>query len=199
MPGAGKTILTSIVIDTLETLYLLDDKDIGIAYVYCNFRRQDEQTARELLASLLKQLLQSLSTLPETAKSLYNKHNTRDSRPSLEEISNTLPSVIKLYSRVFILIDAIDECRESDGSQTRFLQEVFELQRKSKFNIFATSRPIPGIVDQFKDSISLEIRATDEDVRMFLHSQMTQLPGFLCRQNLQEEVINEIVRSVKGM
>ncbi|KAI6752508.1 hypothetical protein HG530_013877 [Fusarium avenaceum] len=28
---------------------------------------------------------------------------------------------------------------------------------------------------------------------------MTQLPGFLCRQDLQEEVINEIVRSVKGM
>ncbi|KAH6951342.1 hypothetical protein DER45DRAFT_576233 [Fusarium avenaceum] len=199
MPGAGKTILTSIVIDTLETLYLLDDKDIGTAYVYCNFRRQDEQTARELLASLLKQLLQSLSTLPETAKSLYNKHNTKDSRPSLEEISNTLPSVIKLYSRVFILIDAIDECRKSDGSQARFLQEVFELQKKSKFNIFATSRPIPDIVDQFKDSVSLEIRATDEDVRMFLRSQMTQLPGFLCRQDLQEEVINEIVRSVKGM
>lgn len=55
IPGAGKTILTAIVIDDLTTQFS-NDPTIGIAYVYFNFRRQNEQKAEDLLASLLKQL-----------------------------------------------------------------------------------------------------------------------------------------------
>ena len=57
IPGAGKTILTSIVVDDLTTRFS-NDPSVGIAYVYCNFRRRDEQKAEELFASLLKQLMQ---------------------------------------------------------------------------------------------------------------------------------------------
>jgi hypothetical protein len=39
-------------------------KSIGIAYIYCNFRRQDEQKIDDLLASLLKQLAESQPSLP---------------------------------------------------------------------------------------------------------------------------------------
>jgi hypothetical protein len=56
IPGAGKTILTSIVVDDLMTRFQ-NDLTIGIAYIYCNFRRKDEQKINDLLASLLKQLL----------------------------------------------------------------------------------------------------------------------------------------------
>jgi Cdc6-like AAA superfamily ATPase len=153
IPGAGKTILTSIVVDNLETLSV-DNRTVGIAYVYCNFRRQDEQTAKELLESLVKQLLQGLSDFPENVKSFHEKHRKNKSRPSLEEISSTLLSITKLYSRVFILIDALDECRTSDGSRTRLLEEVFGLQAQSGINIFATSRLIPNITSRFEDSIS---------------------------------------------
>lgn len=55
IPGAGKTTLTSTVADYLVTMFR-DDNTVGIAYFYCNFRRQDEQTAKDLLALLLKQL-----------------------------------------------------------------------------------------------------------------------------------------------
>lgn len=199
IPGAGKTILTSIVIDKLETLFA-NDTTVGIAYLYCNFRRQDEQTVNELMAVLLKQLLQCLSNCPESIKSLYEKHIQKESRPSLEEILSALKSVIKLYSRVFILIDALDECRASDGSRTRFLEKVLELQVLCGINVFATSRPLPDVTNLFQDSILLEIRATDNDVRKFLRSHISRLPGFiLSRPELQEDVIDGIVRSVKGM
>src|SRR5437016_1822632 len=48
IPGAGKTILTSIVVDELTTRFG-NDKSIGVAYIYCNFRRQDEQKIGDLL------------------------------------------------------------------------------------------------------------------------------------------------------
>jgi hypothetical protein len=53
IPGAGKTILTSIIVDELTTQFS-NDPTIGIAYIYCNFRRQEKQKIDDLLASLLK-------------------------------------------------------------------------------------------------------------------------------------------------
>ena len=47
IPGAGKTILTSIVINELTTLLGIDEH-IGIAYLYCNFKSQDQQNAESL-------------------------------------------------------------------------------------------------------------------------------------------------------
>ncbi|KAF4341757.1 purine and uridine phosphorylase [Fusarium beomiforme] len=198
-PGAGKTILTSIVVESLET-YFLDDKDIGVAYIYCNFRRQDEQTAKDLLASLLKQLGQSLLQFPPCLESLYKKHKDKRSLPSLEEISDALFHITKLYSKAFILIDALDECRTSDGSRVKFLAEVFNLQAKSSINLFATSRPIPDITYEFQSSILLKVSATEEDVTAFLRSHMSRLPAFVrYRSELQAEVLNGIVHSVQGM
>jgi DNA replication protein DnaC len=53
IPGSGKTILTSIIVGELITRFR-NDKSVGIAYIYCNFRRKDEQKINDLLASLLK-------------------------------------------------------------------------------------------------------------------------------------------------
>ncbi|KAH6997888.1 hypothetical protein BKA56DRAFT_607474 [Ilyonectria sp. MPI-CAGE-AT-0026] len=199
IPGAGKTILTSIVVDNLETLFG-DDGNVGIAYIYCKFRRQEEQTANELLASLLKQLVQSPRTFPESVKSLYNKHKDKQSRPSLEEISSTLQLVTKLYSRILVLIDALDECRASDGSRQRFLAEVFELQTKSEMNIFATSRPLPEITEIFNGTLSLDIHATQKDVRKYLEGHMVELRPFIQGdQQLQEDIKAGISEVVGGM
>jgi len=78
IPGAGKTILTTIVIDKLTCFG--NDERISVAYVYCNFRRQGEQKVDQLLASLLKQLVQGRYPLPGSATSLHGKHqrNERD-------------------------------------------------------------------------------------------------------------------------
>jgi hypothetical protein len=66
------------------------DANISIVYLYYNFRRQDEQKAKELLTSLLKQLAQGLSSLLESVKSLYNSYKDKRTRPTVNEISATL-------------------------------------------------------------------------------------------------------------
>jgi hypothetical protein len=199
IPGAGKTILTSIAVDDLYNRFQ-NDATIGIAYLYCNFRRQDEQTANDLLASLLKQLAQGQSSLLESVKDLYEQSKAKRTRPSFDEISKILQSVAAVYSRVFIIVDALDECQVSDECRTRFLTELFNLQAKSGSNIFATSRFIPEITEKFKGSMSLEIRASDEDVRKYLDGHMSQLPEFVVRNpDLQEDIKIGVVKAVDGM
>ncbi|RYC65108.1 hypothetical protein CHU98_g1079 [Xylaria longipes] len=79
IPGAGKTILTSIIVDNLHTPFE-NNPNVGIAYLYCNFRRADDQKAEDLLASVLKQLAQKRNPLPDTVISLYN-HYKKGGKP----------------------------------------------------------------------------------------------------------------------
>ncbi|KFY18128.1 hypothetical protein V492_00128 [Pseudogymnoascus sp. VKM F-4246] len=199
IPGAGKTILTSIMVDYLYANFP-KDTNIGIAYLYCNYRRQDEQTAEGLLASLLRQIAQGLYPLPESVKSLYDSHNEKRTRPTFNELSSALQSVAALYSRCFIVVDALDECQASDGCRTRLLTEIFALQKKFGANIFSTSRSIPEISEHFKNNLRLEIRASDHDVRRYLDGHMSQLPKCVQRSSeLQSEIKTEIVKAVNGM
>lgn len=199
IPGAGKTILSAIVVDHLTTRSQ-NDSNIGIAYIYCNFRRQEEQKIDNLLASLLKQLAECQHPLPGSVQALYRKHKPKGTRPSLDEISRTLQSVVAMYSNVFFVIDALDEYQVSYNSRTRFLSEIHILQSKCGANIFATSRFIPEISEIFRGNIRLEIRATKADVRTYLNNRPSHLRAFL-RKNLelQEEMKTGIVEAAEGM
>jgi Cdc6-like AAA superfamily ATPase len=199
IPGAGKTILTSIVVEELTTRFS-NDPTIGIAYIYCNFRRQDEQKIDNLLASVLKQLAERHPSLPGTIKELYNRHKITRTRPSLDEISRSLQAVVTLYSRVFIAIDALDECQVSHACRTKLLLEMFSLQAKCGVNLFVTSRVLPEITEKFNESMRLEIRASNQDVQRYLDGHMSQLPGCVLRSSdLQDEIKTAIIKAVDGM
>jgi Cdc6-like AAA superfamily ATPase len=197
IPGAGKTIITSIVVEELTTRFE-NDTSIGIAYVYCNFRRQHEQKAEDLVASLLKQLNQGRSPLPESLKSLYENHKTRRTRPSLDELSRSLQSVSALYSGIFIMVDAIDET--AGACRARFLTEIYSLRAKCNINLFVTSRIIPEISQMFEENMHLEIRADKEDIERYLEGHMGQLSSFdEWDLKLQHEIKNGISDAVDGM
>jgi len=136
--------------------------------------------------------------IPDPVTDLYTRHMNKLTRPSLEEISKVLHSVTALFSRVFIIVDALDECQVTDGR--RFLNGVFHLQAECGANLFATSRFTPEITEMFKGSVTLEIRASDEDVRSYLDGHMFQLPSFVRRNpELREEIMTSIVPAVDGM
>jgi hypothetical protein len=199
IPGAGKTILTAIVVEELFARFEIDG-DISIAYLYCNYRRQHEQNLEDLFASLLKQFVQEQPSIPDSVKTLYDRHKDKRTRPSVDEILQVLQSVAAACSRVFIIVDALDECQISDGCRQRFLSGLVMLQENCKGNLFATSRPISSIEKEFKGISKLEVRASEEDVRRYLDGHLFRLPGFVARSHeLQEEIKTEIVKAVKGM
>ncbi|KAL7915160.1 hypothetical protein GGI35DRAFT_172172 [Trichoderma velutinum] len=196
MPGAGKTILTSIVVDYLTSEFR--HGDVGIAYIYCNYHRDDEQNTGDLLASILKQLAETQRLLPESVKDLYRSHQSRRTRPSVNELYKTLQSTISLYSRIFIIVDALDESQTSNNTRVDFLLHLFDIQIKNGINMFATSRHIPEIRDKFKESTVIEVRAHTDDVRNYLDSQISLSDSKLldiCR----EDIKTKITEAVEGM
>lgn len=199
IPGAGKTILTSLVIDELWKRFQANI-DVGIAHLYCSYKTQEDQKFGVLVASLLKQLVRRLPILPDNIANLYKHHIKGGTRPLDDEITTALHLVAGSYSRTFFVIDALDECISSDGTRNRLLDEIFKCQSDSTAAFFATSRLIPEITSSFEGRTSISIRASDDDVRMYLDNHITQLPKFVLRdQALQVAIKVEIIKASDGM
>ncbi|KAH8689310.1 hypothetical protein BGW36DRAFT_70072 [Talaromyces proteolyticus] len=199
MPGAGKTIGTSVVIRYLQEKFE-KDPTIGIAYLYCNFKQKDKQSLIDLILSLLKQLVQEQPSIPNIMKDLYSRHGPKRTRPLPDEILDAMRQVISSYSRTFIIVDALDECQVSYEGRGIFLQEIFSLQVKTGMNIFATSRFIPEIEKWFEKSIRLEIRASDSDIQKYLDGKLQNFQSSVSKNlSLRGEIKSKIAKAVEGM
>lgn len=198
IPGAGKTILTSIVINHF-LLKFVKDNDVGIAYIYCNFRRHSVQRLEHLLASLLKQLLQGRAHLPKTMIELYERYQRNGTRPSIEDMLAELQSLASTYSRIFVFIDGLDECQTRDGCRSKFLRNLFDLQRKTGLNILATSREIDEISQWFNDYLLARVRATDQDIEAFIDDQILQLHTGDLSNDVRDMIKREICTKCDGM
>jgi Cdc6-like AAA superfamily ATPase len=201
IPGAGKTIIASIVVEHLWKIFPDGDFPIhktGIAFLYCSYKRREEQKDVDLLSALLKQLVQEQSLIPKPVKELYDYHSKRKTRPSFDEVSKSLCSIIESYSQVFIVVDALDEC--NDNTCTKLLSEIRNLQTRSNTKLMATSRFSSTIMQNFKEDIKLEIRADDEDVERYLESQMSRLRSFVTKSpTLPQLIKTSITKAVDGM
>lgn len=196
IPGAGKTMIMSIVIDHLHTEFQNNAK-VGIAYIYCNpLRRQQEQTAVEVFSSLLKQLIQGVPFVPENIKKHYEHHHKR-TRPLFSEISKALQSTIANYSRTLVIIDGLD--RYLTVYRKQLLVDLVELQAKTGANLLLTSRLIPEIGRDFEGSMSLEIHATDQDLNTYLDSRLAHIWTLDVPRNLENQIRTSIIDAADGM
>ncbi|CAI6225918.1 unnamed protein product [Periconia digitata] len=88
IPGAGKTMVAAIAIDHLLTS--VQDSAHGVAYVFCNYKTKEEQDTSNMLAAVLKQLVQARPSIAGSVGQLYKQHNNRGTRPSLDEVFSCL-------------------------------------------------------------------------------------------------------------
>ncbi|KAF2469207.1 ankyrin [Lindgomyces ingoldianus] len=202
IPGAGKTILAAIAIDHLfdHLLKSMQSSSHGVAYVYCNYKAREEQDTSQMLAAILKQLVQARPSLVGPVELLHKQHADRGTRPSPDEVFSALRDVLARYSTVYIVIDALDECQDSDGTRRQFLTKLRDLQVGRDVRLMATSRFIPEIVDWFNQALKLEVQASKEDVKRFVAGQICRLPKCIQRNSALQEIVQEkIVEAVDGM
>jgi hypothetical protein len=192
-------VLRSIVVDYLERSF--EGENVAITYIYCSYKEQRDQTVLNLIASLLKQLVQRNAVISEKIISLYNSHIKKQTPLMLEECSNLLKSEARRFSKVFMVIDALDECSESSGTRMSFLTEIQKLQ--PSIHLLVTSRYIPPIDREFEKASHVEIRASDDDIRRYIESRIERERRLLrhvqADPGMRETIINTIVEKAKVM
>ncbi|KAL3488238.1 ankyrin repeat-containing domain protein [Aspergillus germanicus] len=197
IPGAGKTMIASIMVNHLHHIFQ-GDNSIGIAFAFLSY--QVHVSDSDLLRGLLKQLIPN--PVPDVVTKLYEYHNQKGTRPSLDEALTTMRKIIEGFSKTFIVIDGLDEVPVSDGIRSKIVTELFQIQNSVGANIAVTSRPISGIVKLFDErgSIRRDIRATDDDVRRFITSEaQTFDPWMREADGLEQKITDTVMKATDGM
>ena len=83
IPGAGKTVLASMIIEHIQQNCL--SANDGLAYIYCEYSLHKEQTVINLVSSIIQQLIERLPVLSSSVRSFYERHKQQRSGPELAE------------------------------------------------------------------------------------------------------------------
>ena len=198
MPGAGKTILTSIAVNELQQNP--GDAEVGVAYFYCSFWNPN-QSANDILGSLLQQLARQSTVLDEAIKVCYEQHAKQETRPHVDKVSDLLSLQCQKLKNVYILIDALDECKEGQNFRKALLIVLGRLVPITR--LMVTSRPISSIAKEVNFDLRVNIKADDNDVRSFLEAQIKQhdqLMDILQDKDYMRAVIfDSILHKTNGM
>ena len=148
--------------------------DVGIAYIYCDYKDQLNQTTPRLLSSIARQLFEQRPALLPQVKDFRKKHRDSNTRPTLKDYSELLSSMVRQFSQVYLMVDALDECAEVDGERNTkrhlFVNELKQLQSSTdrSLHLLITSRPLPDIEQDLRDALKLEIRASNDDITAYV-------------------------------
>lgn len=175
--------------------------DVGIAFVYCDYKEQVEQTVDNLLLSVLGQLVQQQAVISDEVLSMYRYHGQHKTWPRTVEIGKVLRAVSTAFSKVFIIVDALDECNGSNGTRNKLISEIQSLPLNTR--ALFTSRFSLDIQRSFKNHPELEIRANDADIELYLtnriHEESRLEKHVQTEPQLAEEIICTIIRNSQGM
>lgn len=173
--GCGKTVLSSTVIEDVR-LYCKSTANAGLAIFYFSFSDNRKQSFESLLCSLVAQL-----GWKEPGRSMLQREYDKPNRslPGAEALEEILISSISQYDEVFLALDALDECPESEDARRDMLGSLERLsKRAANLRIFATSRELRDIHDRIEslqaDVISVGTCPVDADIGTYVSSELSR-------------------------
>ncbi|VTT73843.1 unnamed protein product [Fusarium fujikuroi] len=197
LPGCGKTILSSAIVDDLEKSETLFR---GLLYFFFDFTDTSKQSLEGLVCSLCSQLYRKERKVQERLDSLYSSCDDGHQQPTTEALEAAFNDMIQQAGEVWIVVDALDECRTRKGFPTggllSWLKTLLDTQQLN-VHLLVTSRPEQDIEsaitgwDRIQDVVPIQSKLTMDDIRTYVHTRVRQHPG-LARWQQQPKVQGEI-------
>lgn len=131
--------ISSLVIDTL--CEQARGQDIAVLSLYCDYQTQRDQSAVNMIGSLLRQVASGKTEIPGEIRGAFEESRERGGK------GLRLPDMLKLFvktispvGRVYICVDGVDELLPQDRSEfLRMLRQL--IQEAPNTRLFLTGRP----------------------------------------------------------
>jgi hypothetical protein len=130
----------------------------------------------DILGCLLQQLVQRQSNISEEIQGLYRSYRDGIDRPTAAELSTLLQFVSHSRSKNLVVIDALDECVDTDGTRYQLLCELQHL-RPNLHLIITVQSHILDVEEEFSDVHCLNICAHKEDIKLYCGSGICEECG----------------------
>jgi len=178
-------------------------QNTAVSCFYLDFAARKEQSATNVLGSLLKQMVGGIARIPEEILRAFQQQKTTlgGRRPQLGNIVKML-QLITSSRQTFMCIDALDEC--SGVQQVRLLGSLKQVLEKSPgTRIFATGRPhiLAEIEKRLAGHVtSVSVSPPEEDVITYLHARLGEDQTLDAMDEILEaEILEKIPKNISGM
>ena len=142
--------------------------------LYCDFLAEQEQSTANMLGAMLKQLA-SRGGIPEHTRKAFQKAKKEFGGRGLQlpRMVDTLKKTIASLRRLFICIDALDEC--APKHRRELLESLREIIRVSLgVRVFLAGRLHLDheIVECFSEAIRIPLSPTYSDIKGYLEMRL---------------------------
>ena len=206
IPGCGKSVLSSTLIDNVET-YCRQSPGRAMAYFYFDFSSKDneKQKYENMIRSLVAQLSLQDGRTSQTLVALYSKCREGEEQPRQMDLVEVLQELIQKTEDTFIILDALDECTDRDGLM-RVLQGLSS--RGDRLHLLATSRDEKDIREGLEslcggdNFIKIQSNLVNEDIQSYIHARLeddSRFSKWKAVPGVKAEIEKAMMEKVDGM
>lgn len=202
IPGAGKTILCSTIVE--HVIALCGNSDHRYAYFYFDFNDPDKRTVEGMLRCMVNKLCLYYPTrLPTTVEELYKQCDEGNQRPGKEGLIKVLLSLLKSQNRTYLILDALDECIRSERDKLfDVIRQVVEMLSED-VHLLVTSRRERDIKESLDGLIDIKINlqggGNDDDIKLHVKKSIANQKRWKSRPEIRQEIENVLVGKANGM
>jgi hypothetical protein len=199
IPGCGKTILSSTIIE-----HLVDTRpDQLLLYFYFDFTDAGKQTLDNVIRSFISQLYHKRKDTQKLLDSLFSSCDNGRRQPTCESLGKVFLQMMNQAQEIYIVLDALDECSTRKGPLSEgllaWIQSLLDLQQRN-IHLLVTSRPehdieqvLREVAQSDRDIVPLQSDLIKDDIRSYVHTRVRKSDG-LKRWRKLPDVLDEIER-----
>lgn len=203
IPGAGKTVLASSVI---QEAFSASGPGVAVAFFYCDYKDAATQDPSNILGSLARQLARQNGDAFEKLQRLYKKHypdNKMISEYEPEELRDLIVDMTSTFDSTLLLVDALDECGNNTSLVVELLAALNTNGNMTDVRTLFLSRDEQNIRDWLNGYCEISIAATSSDLKLYVGAEIenrtrrNQLR--LKDPSLKEHIMERLVSGAEGM
>ncbi|KAL7754888.1 hypothetical protein ACKLNR_015228 [Fusarium oxysporum f. sp. zingiberi] len=187
LAGCGKTILSTTILDHLLQI----DTHTTLTFFF-DFSDPRKQRLEDLLRSLAVQLYHTGNEAARRLDTLFASHDDGRRQPDTNALSACVDTMIQTAGKVFIIIDALDECT----AREELLQWLKHLASR-KAQLIVTGRPevefqsaIPRSFGK-RNCVELDKNVINADIRSYIEATLEQKRDFVDKK-LSPSILDDI-------
>ncbi|CAG8892264.1 unnamed protein product [Penicillium egyptiacum] len=203
IPGSGKTVHCSTVIEHVQRICKNDEKPESFCiYYYFDFKDRRRQTFDGFIRSALAQICQQSTVFPQEVLNLYADKSKKGQDPNPATLVEALLTLLKRPGKKYIILDALDECL----AQTEIFDLILRIKEGSAWsaNIMVTSRMErqiqTGLQYLVTRAIPLRGPQVDHDIQTLVRHVLASDPLLSNRPiHMKKEIEHAISSGASGM
>ena len=191
-PGCGKSVLAAVIVADLK---LELEPQSAIAYAFCRREDRSSQSPAAILGSLASQISQQQDGINSEIEKEFSS-SKHGEEPSQRTIRMLMRSVLSYSTKLFIVVDGLDECENND-QLAQDLRDFVQQNSTSAVKIIILSRHEYLLEECFKPyrRIQPDLGANEIDLKAYIESLFPDDS----EANVNQEIRKECVAKADGM